>query len=334
MFSNHFMLFRRDAKEMNSFGLCLLISLTILQATRAEDDATKANNMLNSLKQRSATERWQRVKKQYPAENSSPRTNVTAANNQNVHPTLPDEQVPPMPSEGFSGPRLSALPVDESDDWIRPARPLLLDDQSQSVPKVAAVPQATESSGIPATSQANGDSVDAEPPKVEDMTKTSVEKESQSARTPIERKIDSINPYYDRDRDADIRKFALEKAKEFNIQFESRPYEARSFPDVTLAWQATNFYYYPLYFEDPALERYGHSYPAAIQPFASIARFGTQVVFLPYNMTITPPGKAEYPLGYYRPGEVAPKLHYQPPLNAHAAVVEAAAITGFFFLIQ
>ena len=100
-----------------------------------------------------------------------------------------------------------------------------------------------------------------------------------------------------------------------------------------MAWEPTNFYYYPLYFSDPALERYGHSYPRVIQPLASIARFGTQVVFLPYQMAITPPCKPEYPLGFYRPGEYAPKLHYPIPLNAHAAITEAAVVTGLFFII-
>lgn len=334
MFSNCFMSFRPDAKEMNPFGLCLLISLTVLQASRAEDESTKANSMLNSLKQRSAAERWQRVKKQYPAETAVPRPNVAAAGSQSLHPELPDEEVPPTPADGFSVPRLSVLPGDDSDDWIRPARPLIVEEEAKSPPKLAAVPQAAESTAGPAAPPADAEETPAPGLTMEDPATTSVDKESQSSRTPIERVIGSISPYYDRDRDADIRKFAVEKAKEFNIDFKTREYEPRSFPEITLAWQPTNFYYYPLYFEDPALERYGHTYAPAIQPIASIARFGAQVVLLPYQMTIIPPGKAEYPLGYYRPGEYAPKLHYQIPLNAQAAVVEAAAVTGFFFLIQ
>ena len=100
-----------------------------------------------------------------------------------------------------------------------------------------------------------------------------------------------------------------------------------------MAWEPTNFYYYPLYFADPALERYGHTYHPVVQPVASLARAGVQFVLLPYQMTITPPCKQEYPLGWYRPGECAPKLHYQIPLNAKAAVVEAAVVTGLFFAI-
>ena len=40
-----------------------------------------------------------------------------------------------------------------------------------------------------------------------------------------------------------------------------------------------------------------------------------------------------YALGWYRPGECAPKLHYQVPLNANAAAVQAATVTGLVFLI-
>ena len=156
---------------------------------------------------------------------------------------------------------------------------------------------------------------------------------SDSPRSPLDRMIGSINPYYDRDRDRDIREFAMEKGKEFKIPFKSKTYEERSFPLITMAWEPTNFYYYPLYFADPALERYGHTYHPIVQPVASLARAGVQFVLLPYQMTITPPCKQEYPLGWYRPGECAPKLHYQIPLNAKAAVVEAAVVTGLFFAI-
>jgi len=37
-------------------------------------------------------------------------------------------------------------------------------------------------------------------------------------------------------------------------------------------------------------------------------------------------------LGYYRPGECSPKLIYQVPLNLEAALVEAGALTGVYFL--
>lgn len=109
-------------------------------------------------------------------------------------------------------------------------------------------------------------------------------------------------------------------------------YEPRPFAPSVFAWQASNVCYQPLYFEDPQLERYGHSYPFFVQPFVSIGRMTVQAVGLPYQMVIDPCCSSVYPLGYYRPGECAPKLIYQIPLNAEAALVEAGAITGVYFL--
>ena len=116
------------------------------------------------------------------------------------------------------------------------------------------------------------------------------------------------------------------------IQLSSGPFEPRVFPASTYTWQASNIFYQPLYFEDPDLERYGHAYPFFIQPIVSSVRFATQAVGLPYQMTIDPPCCRVYPLGFYRPGECAPKLIYQIPWNTEAAAVEAGAITGVYFL--
>jgi len=109
-------------------------------------------------------------------------------------------------------------------------------------------------------------------------------------------------------------------------------YSNRMFSDCLYQWQATNQWHNPLYFEDPALERYGHVYHGGVQSFASVARFGVQLVGLPYQMTIDPVCKKMYDLGYYRVGECAPKKHYRIPWNTHAAVNEAAVWTGLFFL--
>ena len=326
--------------ELSTLGVkpfltCLLVSLTMIAALHAEDDPGKAANMLNQLKQRSAADRWQRVKKQYPADTPAPRRNVPSPLPQDQQRSLQDDELPPLPVEGFTIPRLAALPADDSTDWIRAARPVVLDDESESAQGSA--PNASVSE-----SNADFDSTaDTRTARADNQTKSDGMKEDSSdkeggraSRTPIERAITSINPYYDRDRDSDIRKFAVEKAKEFQIDISrAGTYQERSFPEVTLAWEATNFYYYPLYFADPALERYGHSYPRVIQPLMSIARFGTQVAFIPYQMAITPPLKPEYPLGWYRTGECAPKLHYPVPLNAHAAATQAAVVTGLFFAI-
>ena len=308
--------------------VCLFSSLTVIRTAQADDDAGKANRMLEVLKQRSASERWQRVKQQYPAGSQLPARSVPEALPQDSERILKETELPPLPSEGLVIPRISANP----DDWVLPARPSEFDDSSGSglaVPNLARKSemdskgnQALKSTEMRLAAQ-NADA----------KSGMSDKDSSDSPRSPLDRMIGSINPYYDRDRDRDIREFAMEKGKEFKIPFKSKTYEERSFPLITMAWEPTNFYYYPLYFADPALERYGHTYHPIVQPVASLARAGVQFVLLPYQMTITPPCKQEYPLGWYRPGECAPKLHYQIPLNAKAAVVEAAVVTGLFFAI-
>ncbi len=110
-------------------------------------------------------------------------------------------------------------------------------------------------------------------------------------------------------------------------------YVARKVTPTVLQWAPTNFYHYPLYFEDPALERYGHTYSPVVQPFVSTARFAGQLVGLPYQMAIHPVNSRQYSLGYYRPGEYAPKKLYQIPFNEEAVIMEAAVLTGLILIL-
>ena len=116
------------------------------------------------------------------------------------------------------------------------------------------------------------------------------------------------------------------------LQLSDTAYEPRMLPESVFSWEASNLFHEPLYFEDPALERYGHTLHPMIQPFASTARFGVQFLGLPYAATIDPYWKKRYTLGWYRPGECAPHKHYQIPLNADAAVYTAAVYTGLFYI--
>lgn len=117
------------------------------------------------------------------------------------------------------------------------------------------------------------------------------------------------------------------------VVLSNEQYLPRHFAGSVFAWEASNLHYNPLYFEDVQLERYGHTYPCLVQPFASVGLFSLQLAGLPYQMSIDPICKDIYPLGYYRPGECAPKLHYQIPWNTKAAVTQAAVTTGMFYLI-
>ena len=118
----------------------------------------------------------------------------------------------------------------------------------------------------------------------------------------------------------------------FSEKLDQGDYIARQSSPAVLQWAPTNLYHYPLYFEDPALERYGHTYHPIVQPFASAGRFATQLVGIPYQMTLHPVHSRQYTLGYYRPGECAPKKHYQIPFNEEAAIMQAAAMAGFFLI--
>ena len=118
----------------------------------------------------------------------------------------------------------------------------------------------------------------------------------------------------------------------FDKKLDQGDYIARQSSPAVLQWAPTNLYHYPLYFEDPSLERYGHTYHPVVQPFASAGRFATQLVGMPYQMALHPVHSREYTLGYYRPGECAPKKHYQIPFNEEAAFMQAAAMVGFFLI--
>lgn len=115
------------------------------------------------------------------------------------------------------------------------------------------------------------------------------------------------------------------------VQLGNLPYTPRTFPESVYAFEATNVWSNPLYFEDPALERYGHAHHPLVQPIASVARFGAQVVFLPYQVAIKPLGSKIYPVGWYAPGEYVPYRCFQPGLNGTAAAFQAATILGFSY---
>ena len=106
-------------------------------------------------------------------------------------------------------------------------------------------------------------------------------------------------------------------------------------------WAAAATCHLPLYFQDPVLERYGHSveqflgpvgryltYPLddptqstqrnqILQPFFSAGLFAFQIAALPYNVIMDPPWEAQYDLGYYRPGDNVPTDTYWLPLHGY-----------------
>jgi hypothetical protein len=102
---------------------------------------------------------------------------------------------------------------------------------------------------------------------------------------------------------------------------------------LTFHWKASAVCHKPLYFEEMALERYGHTTGPFTEPFVSGAHFFACVITLPYRMGVNHPCECVYPLGYHRPGDCAPMLIYPLPLSARGALYQGAAVTGLVFLI-
>lgn len=110
-------------------------------------------------------------------------------------------------------------------------------------------------------------------------------------------------------------------------------HQGRCWDETTYMWKASALCHKPLYFEDEALERYGHSWGPYLDPFVSGAHFFCKLPVLPYCMGLTPPNECMYALGHYRPGNCAPYMIPPLPLSCRAAAVQAAATTGAVFLI-
>jgi hypothetical protein len=119
------------------------------------------------------------------------------------------------------------------------------------------------------------------------------------------------------------------------------PLEPRNWSPQRKYWAAAATCHLPLYFQDPVLERYGHSveqfvgplgrfltYPVddptqstqrnqMLQPFFSAGLMGLQIIAWPYNLVMDPPWEAQYDLGYYRPGDNIPTDTYWLPLHGY-----------------
>ncbi len=111
----------------------------------------------------------------------------------------------------------------------------------------------------------------------------------------------------------------------------SRP--VRTFVDAHVLWEPSNLFHNPLYFEDHALERYGHTHNDFLQPLVSVGKFGVQLVGLPYQMAMHPVHERQYTLGWHRPGECVPTRYHLPPWNTKAAIAAGGVYTGLIFLI-
>ncbi|MDO4629292.1 MAG: hypothetical protein Q4C70_08935, partial [Planctomycetia bacterium] len=113
---------------------------------------------------------------------------------------------------------------------------------------------------------------------------------------------------------------------------EGETFPVREFAGTNFTWTASNLCHNPLYFEQPALERYGHTI-GPLQPVLSGAQFLATIPAMPMLMAIDPPNECQYALGYYRPGSCAPRKWSPLPYSTRGAIVEGGVATALVFLI-
>jgi len=101
--------------------------------------------------------------------------------------------------------------------------------------------------------------------------------------------------------------------------------------DYSYMWVSPAFCHGALYFEQPNLERYGHSI-GCLQPVLSGAYFFVNIPAMPYRMVVERPCQCYFyeDYGVDCIGAPAPVL---PACNLAAGVAEAAVMTGLVFLI-
>lgn len=116
-------------------------------------------------------------------------------------------------------------------------------------------------------------------------------------------------------------------------RFEGEQYTVRDFRLTTFTWTAPSACHRPLYFEEVAVERYGHSAGPVAQPILSGAHFFGNIVMLPYHMGLNPPNECVYPLGYYRPGNCAPWLVHGFPMTTRGIKWQGLALGAAITLL-
>ncbi|MEO8269606.1 MAG: hypothetical protein ABI557_07800 [Aureliella sp.] len=75
---------------------------------------------------------------------------------------------------------------------------------------------------------------------------------------------------------------------------------------TAFTWVSPAFYHYPLYFEQPNLERYGIGRARLVQPLLSSTHFFWSIPLVPYKSLTNHPRERVYTLGEGRPGNRVP----------------------------
>jgi hypothetical protein len=83
----------------------------------------------------------------------------------------------------------------------------------------------------------------------------------------------------------------------------AEPYGGRGWMGYAYFWWAPELCHWPVYFEEPNLERYGY-HAGCLQPLFSGAHFFSAVPALPVRMALERPHVGRYALGHARPGSI------------------------------
>lgn len=323
---------------------------------------------LERLQKRSADERWQEARDEFLPANTAEPGEVSGQSSSSPSATV----VKPEVSDNSTIQVISPFPAATESDVAVPlfdvfsqqTRALLRETSNQPSVNQAAKPfpaEGTQNLPAPAKNQPVPDPYLAprvevreipaivsevppvpEPVSIGQLRIAAVDAQAgnsgQVAAKPALRSISEIQPYHDYSPLQQSRRAlgglpanAASSGPEI-LQLPVQGELERAAPTTHYHWMASNLTHDPLYFEDVALERYGHTYSPVVQPLVSVSKFGLQLAGLPYQMALNPVWCEQYPLGYYRPGDCAPFLRYRIPFNKEAAITSAGVYTGLFFL--
>ncbi len=121
-------------------------------------------------------------------------------------------------------------------------------------------------------------------------------------------------------------------AEIFEQQAITDPRQTHEGPGILCSYTPWTICFRPLYFEEVALERYGEK-RRFLQPAASGVQFLKNIALLPYKMRVRPPRSCVCSNGFSRIGDCPPPGYGECVWRWDAAIIEAAAVTGFVFIL-
>ncbi len=233
--------------------------------------------------------------------------------------------------------RIAMAPSDDVDSMPAPTQnsvsPMRIEEVHQDPSELTAPPEPLRQ-GLPKgtvkTYQQAGPPATAAPDLLPNTNPDRLPKNSEEA----------CKDEYDRIKAVTLTKLSIDivppgnQAKGDQVPFEcglsTDPFSGRCWPRTTYTWKASALCHKPLYFEEVAAERYGHSAgPCGLEDAVSFVHFFGDLALLPYNVGVSTPCECEYDLGYYRPGDCAPWVLDPFPLSCRGVMTGAVGYVAF-----